>query len=300
MDRKTFMKIAGAGVLAFGSNAYGLGISKNDYKKLVILHTNDWHSRIEPFPDDNSRNANLGGISRRAKLIENIRQEEKNILLVDAGDIFQGTPYFNYFGGELEFKLMSQLGYEAATIGNHEFDGGMDGLLKAMNSADFEFISTNYDFSDTILSGKTKKSKILIKDDIKIGIVGAGIELRGLVPQSLYKETRYSDPVSACDDEAGKLKSDKKCDLVVCLSHLGYRYNHDKVSDIVLANNTANIDVIVGGHTHTFMKEADIQKNKKGKDVIISQAGWAGINLGRIDLYFDRHRRFIWSGSELI
>jgi 5'-nucleotidase len=300
MDRKTFIKIAGAGMLALGSKAYGIGNSKNGFKKLVILHTNDWHSRIEPFPDDNSRNANLGGISRRAKLIEKIRKEEKNTLLVDAGDIFQGTPYFNYFGGELELKLMSELGYEAATIGNHEFDGGMDGLLKAMGSADFEFVSTNYDFSDTILEGKTKKSKIITKDGIKIGIVGAGIELRGLVPQSLYKETRYSDPVSACDHEAGRLKSEKKCDIVICLSHLGYRYNHDKVSDIVLANNSENIDVIIGGHTHTFMKEADIQKNIKGKDVIISQAGWAGINLGRIDLHFDRHRRFIWSNSQLV
>ena len=301
MDRNYFLKIAGAGLLTIGSKAYGLNAGKEKkLKKLVILHTNDWHSRIEPFPDDNSRNSNLGGASRRASLIEKIRSEEENILLFDAGDIFQGTPYFNFFGGELEFRLMSEMGYSAATMGNHDFDGGMDGFLKAIKNAEFDFITTNYDFSNTILAGKTKEYKIIESDGIKIGILSANIELKGLVPKNLYKETIYMDPLETSLRISKKLKQKDKCDYIICLSHLGYKYSDEKISDIVLAEQSQHIDLIIGGHTHTFMKNAEIRKNKHGKEVLITQAGWGGILLGRIDILFDKNKKFLWSDSEYI
>ena len=301
MNRNSFLKIAGSGLLTAGAQAYGLEVLKNSkFKKLVVLHTNDWHSRIEPFPNDNSRNSNLGGASRRAMLIEKIKKEEENVLLLDAGDIFQGTPYFNYFGGELEFKLMSEMGYNAATMGNHDFDGGMDGFLKALKNAEFDFITTNYDFSDTILAGKSKKYKIIETDDLKIGIFSANIELNGLVPKKLFKETRFLDPLETSLQISGELKHKHNCDFIICLSHLGYKYDGEKVSDILLAENSFDIDLIIGGHTHTFMNKADIRKNKNEKDVIVTQAGWGGILLGRVDLMFDSRKRFLWSDTEFL
>lgn len=301
MNRNSFLKIAGSGLLTAGAQAYGLEVLKNSkFKKLVVLHTNDWHSRIEPFPNDNSRNSNLGGASRRAMLIEKIKKEEENVLLLDAGDIFQGTPYFNYFGGELEFKLMSEMGYNAATMGNHDFDGGMDGFLKALKNAEFDFITTNYDFSDTILAGKSKKYKIIETDDLKIGIFSANIELNGLVPKKLFKETRFLDPLETSLQISGELKHKHNCDFIICLSHLGYKYDGEKVSDILLAENSFDIDLIIGGHTHTFMNKADIRKNKNEKEVIVTQAGWGGILLGRVDLMFDSRKRFLWSDTEFL
>ena len=299
MDRKQFLKYIGTGTIVLGANINGIAnvINKN-VKKLTILHTNDWHSRIEPFPIDKSRNSNLGGAARRAGLINKIRKEEKNVLLFDAGDIFQGTPYFNYFGGELELKLMSAMHYDAATMGNHDFDGGMDGFKKALKFADFDFITTNYDFDNTILKGSTRKYKIIEIDGLKIGIVSANIDVNGLVPPKLYKEAKYLDPLQYTNDMASKLKNDMHCDYIVCISHLGYKYKTDKVSDTVLAANSKYIDLIIGGHTHTFMKKPDEIQNKLGKKVIVTQAGWGGILLGRLDIYFDKKQKFLWAESD--
>ena len=246
------------------------------------------HSRIDPFPMDGSRNEGQGGVSRRATLIERVRKSEDHVLLFDCGDIFQGTPYFNFFGGELELKLMSELKYDATTIGNHDFDGGIEGLHKQMPHADFPFLIANYDFENTILKDKTKPYKIFVRNGVRIGVFGLGIELTGLVPKSLYKETIYMDPITIGDKLSKQLRYDEKCDFVICLSHLGYRYRSDKISDVVLAQNTEEIDLILGGHTHTFMSEPHIELNKKGEEVIINQAGWAGIMLGRLDIFFEK------------
>jgi len=301
MKRRIFLKTTGLASMALGTNAYGIeNILNSKLKKLVILHTNDWHSRIEPFPVDKSRNSNKGGAARRAGLINKIKKEESNILLLDAGDIFQGTPYFNYFGGELEFKLMSEMGYNAATMGNHDFDGGMDGFKKAQKYANFDFITTNYDFTNTILEGQTKKYKIINANGIKVGLFSANIELDGLVGAKLYKETKYLDPIEIGNDMANKLKNEHKCDYIICLSHLGYRYRGDKVSDITLASQSKDIDLIIGGHTHTFMKKPDEVLNKNGKKVIVTQAGWAGILLGRLDIYFDKKNKYLWTSGEYI
>ncbi len=257
--------------------------------KLTILHTNDVHSRIEPFPMDGGKNEGRGGIAKRAALINKIRQEEEHVLLLDAGDMFQGTPYFNYFGGELEMKLMSKMGYDAGTIGNHDFDGGIDGLHKQLTTqANFPLVNCNYDFSDTIMNGHTKPYQIFQKGPIKVGVLGVGVELEGLVPSPLYKKTRYTDPIKKANHYANILKNEEKCDYVICLSHLGYMYKTNKVSDVVLATSTQNIDLIIGGHTHTFLDKPTII-TVDNKETLITQVGWAGMVLGRLDVYFERN-----------
>jgi len=263
-----------------------MSFRSKEIKHITILHTNDTHSHIDPFDASHPRNPNKGGVVRRATLVEQIRKENPNTLLLDAGDIFQGTPYFNYYGGELEFKLMSMMKYDASTLGNHEFDNGLEGFLAPLPHANFDFINSNYDFSNTILDGYIKKSKIILMDGIKIGIFGLGIELEGLVSKSHYKETQYLDPIEVAQDMTRFLKEDQACDLVICLSHLGYKYTSNKVSDVVLASKTKDIDLIIGGHTHTFLDKPTIVENRDNKSVIVNQVGCFGINLGRIDFYF--------------
>lgn len=258
---------------------------------LCILHTNDWHSRIEPFPMDGGKLQGRGGAAKRAAMIKKIRETEKNLLLLDSGDIFQGTPYFNLFGGELEFKLMSEMGYDAATLGNHDFDGGLAGLSKQLPHAKFPFVIANYDFSKTELKGKFSPYTIVEKSGLKIGIFGIGIELEGLVPKDLYGETVYLDPISTANKVAKELKEEKKCDYVICLSHLGYAYKSGKISDMKLASESENIDLILGGHTHTFLEQPKELINKMGHLVIVNQAGWAGVILGRLDIRFDKRKR---------
>ncbi|MGQ1943760.1 bifunctional metallophosphatase/5'-nucleotidase [Ornithobacterium rhinotracheale] len=261
--------------------------AKSNAKKITILHTNDQHSRIEPFEtSENPKYSNKGGFARRAALIDKIRKEEPNVLLLDAGDIFQGTPYFNFFGGELEFKLMSKMGYEASTMGNHDFDNGLAGFEKQLKYANFDFICSNYDFTNTILDGRTKKYKIINKGGVKIGIFGLGIDPVGLISKENYLETKYLDPVEI-SQEMTRILKDKKCDMIICLSHIGYKYDTPKISDCELATKTQDIDLIIGGHTHTFLPHPTEILNKAGKPTIVNQVGWAGLYLGRLDFYFD-------------
>lgn len=288
LNRRTFIKQSG--LLLAGASLAGspLSLWANDKQtKLTILHTNDWHSRIEPFDKADKNYAGLGGAEVRAAMIKKIRETEEHVLLLDAGDIFQGTPYFNFYGGELEYKLMSQMGYDCVTLGNHDFDNGIEGLFKQMPNAGFDFVNCNYDFTDTLIENKVTPYKIYKKGNLKIGVTGVGIELDGLVPQKLYGKIKYNDPVVSLNKTASFLKLEKKCDLVICLSHLGYKYNSDKVSDVSMAPLTSHVDLILGGHTHTFLKEPTILKNAMQKNVIINQVGWAGLNLGRIDFIFN-------------
>ncbi|WP_207429684.1 metallophosphoesterase [Pedobacter sp. SYSU D00535] len=289
MNRRSFIKntLASSALIALGG--LGSAFSFDDITKLTILHTNDWHSRIDPFPMDDVDYPGRGGIAQRAALINRIRAEEKNVLLLDAGDIFQGTPYFNFYGGELEFKLMSMLGYDAATMGNHDFDIGLDGFAKQLMHAKFPFLTANYDFSNTILSGKTRKYKVFEKGRIRIGVFGLGIELAGIVNKPQYGDTVYLDPVKTAQEMEIILKRDEKCHLVVCLSHLGFRYPNKKVSDVVIAENTRYIDLIIGGHSHTFMNTPEVMMNLDKKPVLINQVGFAGLNLGRLDFVFERN-----------
>jgi 5'-nucleotidase len=236
------------------------------FKKITILHTN--------------------GVIARAKIFNRLKKENPNTLIFDGGDIFQGTPYFNFFGGEIELKLMSKLGYNAATLGNHEFDNGINKLSKSLNHANFSFLNSNYDLKNTPLESKIKKYEIYNIDDVKIGVFGLGIALAGLVEKKLYSDVKYLDPIEIANDTTKKLKNDYQCDIIICLSHLGYKYkDKNEICDLNLAKKTKNIDLIIGGHTHTFMNKPVQVTNLNGKNVLINQVGCFGINIGKIDFY---------------
>ena len=260
MERRTFIKNIGASSLLVGLGGLGsLSMKPNNAKHITILHTNDTHSHIDPLPLNDPINPNKGGAARRAQLIERIRKENPNTLLFDAGDIFQGTPYFNFYGGELEFKVMSMLRYDAATLGNHDFDNGLEGLYAQLPHAKFDFIISNYDVSNTILNGHTKPYKIYLVDGIKIGVFGIGVELEGLVTKQNYGETVYLDPIEIAQDMERKLRNEEKCDL------------------------------IIGGHTHTFLERPTLVTNRSRNTTLVNQVGCYGINLGRIDFYFEEN-----------
>ena len=295
MERRNFIKqLGGASALAMVGGLTLPSFTDKQKRHITILHTNDTHSHIEPFKANHRRNANRGGIARRATLIEQIRKENQNTLLLDAGDIFQGTPYFNYYGGELEFKLMSMMQYDLATMGNHDFDNGINGFYTQLPHAKFDFVSANYDFKNTVLDTIVKPYKVFKKEGVKIGIFGLGVELNGLVDKKLYKETVYNDPIETAKDITKILKEKEKCDLVICLSHLGFQYKNEpeKVCDILLAQKTKDIDLIIGGHTHTFLDKPFIETNSDNKSVLINQVGCYGINLGRIDFYVSKDKKY--------
>jgi 5'-nucleotidase len=289
--------VLGAGValspsiLAASQNTQGL-------EKLTILHTNDTHSNIDTFPDDHAKYPNRGGVARRKTILDEIRREEKNVLLLDAGDFFQGTPYFNLYQGTLELKLMTWLGYDAATLGNHDFDIGLEGFQKAKEHADFPFLCANYNFDNTILKGHTKPYQVFQKGRFKVGVFGVGVELDGLVPAVHYGDTVWESPIDPANRIAKHLRYEEDCDLVVCLSHLGHIPRQFKMCDPVFAKETANIDLIIGGHSHTFMDKPEVHKNKEGRMVLINQVGWAGLALGRIDFFLGETKRH--KGYELV
>ncbi len=290
INRRYFIKNTALSSLLIGADPILFG--KDDTVCLTVLHTNDVHSHIEAFPDTHARNPGMGGVSKRALLIEQIRQENPNTLLLDAGDSFQGTPYFNYYGGELEWKLMSKMGYHATTIGNHEFDNGLAGVYKNLPHAGFDILTANYDFGNTLLDGKTKPYQIYKIGGLKIGVFGLGIKLEGLVNKKMYEETKYLDPVEIATDMSHLLKTQLNCDFVICLSHLGLVYKNDpnKICDLTLAEKTKHIDLIIGGHTHSFLEEPIIKQNLDGKEVIINQVGAYGLYLGRLDFYFSKRQ----------
>ena len=291
LTRKAFIynNVMAAGAFLAGSSVLNELVADEKAYRLIVLHTNDVHSRIDPFPMDGGSNQGLGGVAARAEIIEKIRREEENVLLLDAGDIFQGTPYFNFYKGEPEIKAMSSMLYDAATIGNHDFDAGLENLATQLTShANFPMLVANYDFTGTPMETKYQPYKIFKKGKIKIGVFGLGIEMAGLVSENLSAGTKYLDPIEKGNEIAFTLKKDKDCDLVICLSHLGNSYSDNKVSDKRLAGETENIDLIIGGHTHTFLPAPILYKNKKGSDVIVNQVGWGGINLGRLDFNFSK------------
>ncbi|MCB4809314.1 metallophosphatase [Tamlana sp. 62-3] len=304
MKRRYFLQQTAASTTLIGLGGLGLTSFTSAKKptKITILHTNDVHSHIDAFGPEDGRNANKGGVARRATLIDTYRKENPNTLLLDAGDIFQGTPYFNYYGGELEFKLMSKLKYDASTIGNHDFDNGIDGLYAQLPHANFEFVCANYDFKNTVMDTHAKPYKTFMKDGIKIGVFGIGIELEGLVAPNMFKETKYLDPVEISQDMTRILKNNEACDLIICLSHLGYHYksNPNKISDLKLAAATKNIDLIIGGHTHTFLPKPTVTKNVEGNNVLVNQVGCYGLYLGKIDFYFDNEKNKSANGTSIL
>lgn len=285
VNRRSFLRqasLAGAGLLVSPEE---LLAGEEKKRKLTILHTNDVHSRLDAFTDGSLKGK--GGVAARSRLIRQIREQEEQVLLLDAGDMFQGTPYFNIYKGEPEVRAMSMMGYDAGMIGNHEFDAGIENLASQISRhATFPIVICNYDFTGTPMEAQHKPYHIIRKGDIRIGITGLGIEMKGLVADGLYGTTVYLDPVEQADKMAAFLRKEKRCDLVIVLSHLGDRYENDKISDEILAQRTSNIDLIIGAHTHRFFEKPRVYKNAAGEQVLVNQAGWGGIQLGRIDYEF--------------
>lgn len=261
-----------------------------DTQTLTILHTNDVHSRIEPLSKElsNPTQAGNGGLLRVAAYVNEVRQETPNLLVFDCGDFSQGTPYYNFFKGELEVKLMNAIGYDALTIGNHEFDFGLENLAHLADLAQMPMVCANYDFTGTPLEDKIKPYVIVRKNGLKVGVFGLGVNPQGLVAEENYAPMTYLDPFETANKVAARLKSEG-CHVVICLSHLGLRPSATKPeADIELAKRTRNIDVILGGHSHTLMEEGETYNNLDDKPVTISQMGKSGIYVGRVDITFEK------------
>jgi len=300
LKRKDFLKLLGTFAL-LPRQSFGVFLSTDSkLKKITILHTNDTHARIDPFPLDHLHYANMGGFARRAKFVKQVRAENPHTLLLDAGDVFQGTPYFNLFKGKLDYNLMSEINYDATTLGNHEFDNGVDGLLDSLQSLKLPVVNSNYRIDDKRF-GKSIKNYI-IKDvnGIRIGIFGLGIDFNTLVLEENHKGFTYREAINVGKGVSSNLKKYLKCDYVICLSHIGYEYPDDpkRPNDLKLAAESEYIDLIIGGHTHTFLEKPTLVKNKIGRDVIVNQVGFAGINVGKIDLFFNEKKSVVTYISE--
>jgi 5'-nucleotidase len=268
---------------------------------ITVLHTNDTHSQIDPFPANDPQYPGKGGVARRATLVKRVRQDNPNTLLIDAGDSFQGTPYFNFYKGEVEYKSMSQIGYDAATLGNHEFDNGVAALAAAMRFAGFDIVSSNYDVKGTVLEKRVKRYIVREVAGIKVGVFGLGISPEGLITPSNFKGITYLDPVETARSVVKDLKEKEGCSLILCASHLGYyRVPKDReVGDSQVSAQVDGIDFIASGHTHTFMTKPVVQKQPSGKETIIFQVGKSGINLGRVDFTMRAGQVTAWAGHLL-
>lgn len=295
LSRRKFIKsvaLAGAGLYAIPSWA------ANDFTKITILHTNDMHCHFEPFPANDPQYGGRGGMNRISAYVKEMRQSDPQLLFFDSGDFSQGTPYYNFFKGEVVLKLMSEMGYVASTMGNHEFDSGLEKFSSVLKYANFPLITSNYDFSNTPLKGMTKKHLIVERKGIKIGIYGLGIALQGLVGKSLAGNTIALNPIEVAQEQEDFLRNKEKCDIVICLSHLGFQYETPQTSDIVLAKNTRFTDLILGGHTHTFLDSPVEVMNQDKLPVVINQVGWAALMLGQLDFYFEKKKKTLLDFSD--
>ena len=257
--------------------------------KLVILHTNDTHSQVEPTENSNLKTTNMGGYARRMGVIEKIRSEEKNVLLFDAGDFSQGTPYFNFFNGRVEIDALNRMQYDAGTLGNHEFDNGIDTLAVILKNARFPLISSNYEVDNTPIKNQIQPYLILKKFGLKIGIMALNVDPKSLIIESNYRGLVYRDPIEKAQELSAFLKNKKKCDLVICLSHLGSDSTAIDVNDFTIAHQTKHIDIILGGHSHSLLENTKTN-NADGKKVIIAQMGKSGLYLGRIDIELEKKK----------
>lgn len=277
-NRRNFIRSTVAGCTVLSSGVLSASVVNNT-TKLTILHTNDIHSRIDPFPLNDKRNGGKGGFENIAALVKRIREQEQNVLLLDAGDYFQGTPYFNNYNGELELKLFEMLEYDAITIGNHEFDKGLENLLTQYNKVDVPVLSANYIFPSS-WNKRVQPFKIFNCGDVKVGVFGIGVDPQGLISEKNFEGVAYRQPLMVANDMSLKLK-EAGCHFVIALTHIGIS------NDMKLAQQTTGIDLIIGGHSHTFLKEPKVVLNKEGHHVLINQVGYGGLHVGRIDFFFN-------------
>ncbi len=289
MKRRDFLRTALMGSVALQFPHFWVKKSSAELVRfrLTILQTNDTHSRIDPFPMDGGKYQGLGGIARRATLVDRVMEQNPYTLLLDAGDAFQGTPYFNLFKGKVEYQTMSRCGYHVSTLGNHEFDNGVGALVKAMDYARFNFVNCNYRFDDTPLKDRIKTFVVRKVGPIKVGITGVGVNFTDLVAPQNHRGVTYQEPFKPVQSVVDYLRKDLGCSLVVVLSHLGYKPWGGNPGDKDLAYKVNGIDWIVGGHSHTFMEEPDVIRSRGGYTTRILQVGFAGIYLGKTDFIFE-------------
>ncbi len=256
-------------------------------KQLVILHTNDTHSCIMPLNPNlaDTALAGRGGFLRRMALIEDERAKTPGLLLIDSGDFSQGSPYYNFYKGEVEVELMNRMGYDVATIGNHEFDFGLENMARIFRMAKFPIVCANYDFTGTSVEGLVKPYTIIKRNGLKIGLFGLSPQPKGLVDTTKFVGVKYLDPVETARRMAALLKM-KRCDVIICVSHLGWE--DEELTDQMLVLATRDIDIVLGGHSHTYMKTLRYVKNVDGKDVPVDQNGKHGIWIGRIVLDLEK------------
>jgi 5'-nucleotidase len=255
--------------------------------KLVILHTNDTHSQVEPTQKSTLKTSDMGGYARRMGVIQQIREKEKNVLLVDAGDFSQGTPYFNFFNGRIEVDAMNRMNYDAVTIGNHEFDNGVDTLAVILKNARFPVLSSNYELARTPLKEEIKPYLLMERGGLRIGIMALDVNPKGLVIENNYKGVVYDDAVDKAIEISTLLKRKEKCDVIICLSHLGSDTTKNVVNDFEIAYKTRYIDVIIGGHSHSMIDNTTF-RNAAGKPVVITQEGKSGFYLGKVELELEK------------
>jgi 5'-nucleotidase len=257
-------------------------------RQLLILHTNDTHSCMLPLNPNlaDTMLAGRGGFLRRAAMIDQMRKEDKELLLLDSGDFSQGSPYYTMFKGDVETELMNIMGYDAATIGNHEFDFGLENMARIFRKAKFPIVCANYDFTGTVVEGLVKPYVIIKRKGVRIGIFGLSPKLDGLVMASTCAGVRYSDPIKTANAVADKLKNEEKCDVVICLSHLGW--DEAGLNDMEMMAKTRNIDLVLGGHSHSYFKTLNHVRNLDGKDVPNDQNGKHGIFVGKITLSLEK------------
>ena len=289
------------------SNAAGLSLAeplltaRRSETLITFLHTNDTHSQIDPVPPNDRLYPRKGGVARRATLVKRIRRQNPNTLLIDAGDVFQGTPYFNFYRGEVEYKAMSAIGYDVGTLGNHEFDNGVEALAAALKFANFDLVSANYDVRGTALESKVKRYVVRNVAGVRIGLFGMGISPVGLITPANFKGVTYQDPIAAAREVVTILREKEGCTLVVGMSHLGY-YPEPKpgeVGDSQVAEQVDGIDFIASGHTHTFMEAPVSVKQPSGKETLVFQVGKSGIFVGRVDFRVSRGRVIASAGRLL-
>lgn len=259
-------------------------------KQLTILHTNDTHSQIYPFSENlaDTLRAGRAGFLRRIEMLKEERAKNPDLLLFDSGDFCQGSPYFTLYKGEVETGLMNMMHYDAGTVGNHEFDFGLDNMARIFRSLNFPIVCANYDFTGTPLASIVKPYTILERKGVRIGVFGISPKLDGLVDHKNYLPTVYNDPISVAQKTVDELKA-KRCDLIICLSHLGW--NVEGISDEELVAGTRGIDLVLGGHSHSFLQQLEYVNNLDGKPVGIDQNGKSGIYIGKMILNLKQKKK---------
>lgn len=302
-NRRSFLKQlgVGSGLLLSGQFPFSSFAAGNSASELTILHTNDTHSQLDPFPATAARNAGQGGILARAAVIEQLRAQQSYVLLLDAGDFLQGTPYFDIYKGVPEIQAMNLLQYDAITIGAHDLDTGLDNLSGLLEQAHFPVVCANYTIDHPRLAQLVKPFTVVEKGGLRIGLFGIAGQPKGMLADHITAKIRYQDAIITAGTTAATLKKQHRCDMVICLSRLGLNdYYYRQLNDRMLARETEDIDLIIGGQSHTFLDKPLIVKNKKGKEVLITQAGWGGVAMGRLNYIFSDKKKILSANAQTV